>query len=103
MSQNQNKPYRLKSAAVLDLEGIWSFTAGRWSVEQADEYVSGIVAAIERLAENPAIARERIEFTPPVRIYTHKSHVIIFRDEGDHLSVIRVRHGSEDWASAPEG
>ena len=69
----------------------------RWSARQADDYVSDLAKAIERLAENPRIVRERIEFTPPVRIYPFKSHIVIFRDEEDHLDIIRIRHGHEDW------
>lgn len=67
------------------------------------KYIDGLYAAFERLAENPKIVRERTEFTYSARIYRHGSHIIVFRDEGDHLLVIRVRQGSEDWASDPEG
>jgi toxin ParE1/3/4 len=102
MRQNQNRSWRLTPAAVRDLEGIWSFTAERWSVSQADQYLKSLIVAIESLLQNPAIARERVEFVPPVRIQSCRSHVIIFRDEGDHLNIIRVRHGSEDWASDPD-
>ncbi len=58
---------------------------------------------MERVALNPQIVRERNEFTPPVRIYTFRSHIVVFRDEGDHLDIIRIRHGSEDWAADPAG
>lgn len=68
MSPAGRKPYRLRPAAVLDLEAIWTFTAERWSAAQADRYVTGMVRAFERIAENPQIARERTEYVPPVRI-----------------------------------
>lgn len=55
------------------------------------------------LPRTPGIVRERVEFTPPVRIYRYEAHIIVFRDEGDHLAIIRIRHGSEDWASDPSG
>jgi toxin ParE1/3/4 len=103
MSQKQNKPFRLKPAALTDLENIWNFTATRWSADQADEYVQGLYAAFERISENPLIVRERIEFTPPVRIYNFKSHIVVFREEPDHIAIIRIRHGSEDWANYPQG
>lgn len=103
MSPKQNKPFRLKPAALTDLENIWGFSALRWSADQADEYVQGLYAAFERISENPQIARERIEFTPPVRIHNFKSHIVVFREEADHIAIIRIRHGSEDWASDPEG
>ena len=70
---------------------------------QADAYVGGLLDAIDLLVENPRIARERIEFTPTVRIHPFRSHIIVFRDEGAYLDVIRIRHSREDWMSDPAG
>ena len=69
------------------------------AADQADTYVDGLYAAFERVAENPEAVRERTEFTWPVRIDRYESPVVIFRDESDHLLIIRIRHGHEDWAS----
>jgi toxin ParE1/3/4 len=103
MAQNPNdaKPFRLKPAALRDLEGIWDFTADRWSPDQADAYVSGLYAAFERLAQSPHIVAERTEYKPPVRIYRYEAHIVVFRQESDHLAIVRIRHGHEDWASDP--
>ena len=43
------KPYRLSPLAEADLEEIWLYTAKSWSMEQADSYHRGLVAAIEGL------------------------------------------------------
>jgi len=65
--------------------------------------VSELLGMLELLVEAPGIARERIEFTPTVRIHPFRSHIIIFRDEDTYLDVIRIRHSREDWASDPAG
>jgi len=103
MSQipNDARLFRLNPVALRDLEGIWDFTADRWSADKADAYVSGLYAAFERLAETPHIAPERSEYTPSVRIYRDEAHIVVFREETDHVSIIRIRHGHEDWASDP--
>lgn len=101
MSQRRNRPVRFRPSASADLENIWTFTADRWSPDQADKYVTELVETIGRLAENPNLARERTEFTPPVRIYVFRSHIIIFSSAGEHLDVIRIRHSREDWMSDP--
>jgi len=103
MSASKGKPYRLKPTALRDLEEIWFFTAERWSQDQADTYLNGIAGAFERIAQNPKIVRERHEYVPPVRICRHEAHIIVFIEEADHVAIIRVRHGNEDWASDPEG
>ena len=96
-----SKPCRLRPAALADLEAIWDFTAARWSPDQADAYIKGISAAFERIGENPRLVPERTEFTPPVRIYRCEAHIIVYTEDDDHVSVVRIRHGHEDWASDP--
>ena len=102
MSVGKSKPYRFTPAALQDLEDIWEFSARRWSPAQADKYLTRMVGAFERIAANPHMVRSRREYTPPVRIYRYESHVIIFMDQTDHIAIIRVRHGSEDWADDPD-
>lgn len=85
--------------AERDLEGIWIYTAGIWSVEPANNYVNELVAKFDLLAKAPFIARERAEFNPPVRIQSHKSHVIIYRVIGSGLQIIRIAHMRQNWAA----
>lgn len=95
------KPYRLRPAAIQDLEAIWDYTARRWSPTKADSYVRKLFAAFERIAATPELARERTEYTPPVRIHPVGSHVVVYVVLIDGVDVIRVRHRKEDWASEP--
>lgn len=103
MPPKKPKPHDLKRRARRDLEDIWSFTNARWSQRQADAYLSELAAAIARIAADPEIARERAEYDPPVRIYRCKAHIIIYRDLGDRVSIVRIRHRAEDWMTDPEG
>ena len=98
-----NKDYQLTPRARLDLQDIWNYYAVTWSTDQADRYSAALVDAFERLALDPELARQRDEFTPPVRIYRCGSHLVIYRVEVDHVLVIRLRHVREDWMSDPEG
>ena len=70
------KDYRLTPAARSDLEAIWRYTAERWSVAQAEAYLTGLKATLAGLIVNPRIARERTELTPPVRIHPYGSHMV---------------------------
>jgi toxin ParE1/3/4 len=82
-----------------DLEGIWAYTAKIWSVNQANHYIEELVSKFDLLTKAPLIARERTEFVPPVRVYRHQSHVIIYRLSGNDLDVLRVAHMRQNWAS----
>lgn len=101
MVQAGPKPYRLTPRARADLEEIWLFTAGRWSIAQAETYLADIFRAFDFIAENPTLARERRELVPPVRIHRIHAHLVIYRDEADHIAIVRVRHRAEDWAADP--
>ena len=101
MASSKPKPYRLRPCALDDLEAIWLYTARQWSDDQADIYIRQLTAGLNLLAEQPEIARERPELNPPVRVYPVGSHVIIYQIETDHIDIIRLRHGREDWANDP--
>ena len=89
--------YRLTPAAQRDLEDIWLYTAQTWSMAQADRYTDIIEDTFDRLLYMPEMARERLEFDPPVRIHTSAEHQIIYRVERDHLLILRVLGAGQDW------
>jgi toxin ParE1/3/4 len=97
MAGGKLRHYRLAPAAETDLEDIWLYTARNWSVEQADRYTDALEAAFDTLVAMPEIARERREFDPPVRVHPSAQHVIIYRIEADHLVMLRVLGGRQNW------
>jgi len=103
MASCKLKSCRLRPRALDDLEAIWLYTAAQWSVDQADLYIRQLTAGMDLLLEQPEIARERTELTPPVRIHPVASHLIVYRIEAEHLDIIRIRHGREDWTHDPLG
>ena len=90
-------PVRLTPLSETDLEDIWSYSAENWSVDQADRYIDALAAAFDTIAHMPEIARERTDFTPPVRIHPSAQHVIIYRIQPNHIEIIRVLGGKQDW------
>ena len=85
--------------AVQDVDDIWTFGAATWSKDRADRYIDGLKRLIALLAETPELARLRDEVFPPVRIHRYRSHVIVFRETGETLQVLRILHGHSDWLS----
>lgn len=101
--------YKLTPQAVNDLEAIWRYTEDEWGVIQAEFYLDQIDDAFKLLGEQPQLVPIREEFTPPVRIYHHAHHLIVYdsSSEGAHpqdthpegIVIIRVLHESMDIAS----
>lgn len=94
---NRTSHFRLTPKARDELEEIWSYSAQTWSINQADRYIDSLVEILNTIAALPEIARERVEYQPPVRIHVHAQHLIIYRIEVNFVLVIRILGGNQDW------
>ena len=92
---DKHRIYRLSPLAEADLEEIWIYTFRQWSLEQANEYHRGIMAAIEGLASGSNI-RQRTDVREGYWKYKVGMHVVYFRSSGDSLNVIRILHSRMD-------
>ena len=89
------KPFRLSPMAEADLEEIWLYTFKNWSIEQADSYHRGLVAAFEGLAAGKKRGRQ-VGVLPDFQKYLCGSHVVYFKDTPDLLDVVRILHQRQD-------
>ena len=80
-----------------DLIEIYLYGVTNFGVEQAERYHLGLQNAVELLGTYPSIARERAEFTPPIRAHFHESHVIIYTADIVRIFIIRVLGARQDW------
>ena len=85
-----------QARAEQDLLEIWLYTLNEWGEHRADEYLNKLDQAIQLLAEQPLMCRERIELTPPVRIHRHAHHLVVYLVLADGINVIRILHDSMD-------
>ena len=85
----------LRPAAEADLADIWLHGAANWGVEQAERYADGLFALFDLLVDFPEMAREREEFSPPVRIHPTGAHLVIYRRTDEKIEIIRILHGHQ--------
>ena len=88
--------YRLSSRAEADLAEIWVYSAGQWTIEQADRYIDALVGRLDWLCDNPGLWNPRPDITKGLYSYLQQSHVIYFRAHGDApavIEIVRVLHG----------
>ncbi len=93
--------YRLTQAAQDDIITISDAGIALFGERQARTYHDALFDMFDLLAANPKMARERAEFTTPLRVHRFQSHMIVYQIEGDDILIVRVRHGREDWISEP--
>lgn len=89
-------PFKVTPAARNDILNIGRYTQNEWGKPQRQKYLAGFNARFEFLAENPLQCRERLELNPPVRIYHHEKHLIVYVVEPTHILIVRVLHESMD-------
>lgn len=91
-----NDGWSIRPAAEEDLARIWRYGAESWGVEQANRYADGLFALFDLLSSFPEMARERNEFTPPVRIHSSGAHLVIYRQEEQGVEIIRILHAHQN-------
>ncbi len=91
--------YQLTKKAEEDLISIAERGIELFGERQAQFYHNALFELFEVISANPKMARERSKLSPPVRVHPFKAHVIIYQIDGDGISIIRIRHGREDWLS----
>ncbi len=88
----ENSRWIIRSAAEADLSDIWHYGAANWGIEQADRYADGLFSLFDLLSDFPEMARERDEFSPPVRIHPNGVHLVIYRIDGQGIEITRILH-----------
>jgi toxin ParE1/3/4 len=91
--------YRLRAAAVKDLEGIWEYTFRKWSKDQADRYHTLIINEIEYIADNKSVGKDMSHIKEGYLVTCVKSHVIFFKRQRGIVHVIRILHQKIDIES----
>ena len=93
--------YRLSCKAADDLRRIYVDSMRMFGADQAARYHARLGTALDILAAQPFMARERLDITPPVRVHPCGSHVIVYLVEISGDILLRIRHGRKDWVSDP--
>jgi toxin ParE1/3/4 len=95
--------YELTGQADEDMVVLHMQGSQQFGERQADRYHDELESLFHKLAEFPALARLRSEFDPPVRAYSYGSHVIVYEESAAGVTILRIRHGHEDWQNDPIG
>jgi toxin ParE1/3/4 len=87
----------ISPSARVDLLELWEY-ASRRSEERANELLSSFREAFNLLIEYPEMGRWR-EGTPEgILSLSHKGYLVFYRLFVEHVEIVRVLHGSRDYA-----
>jgi len=77
-----------------DLAEIIDYTLNKWGAVQADEYINGLEALAQQLAERPAMGVSNILDNVELFAFPYKSHTLYYIKKDTGISMVRVLHQS---------
>ena len=87
---------RLTPQARTDLDGIWTYTAKQWSLDQAEAYMRTLNASFRLLARHPGMGRSIDDIREGYFKFPAASHILIFRIRKGRVEIVRILHKSSD-------
>lgn len=84
--------FRFSRRAEADLLSIGDYTLRRWGSVQAADYLEGLEACCQALADNPGMGRLCDDIRPALHRHEHGRHVVFYRRERGGILVSRILH-----------
>jgi len=91
-----NLDIRFSASAREDFVAILRYTLATWGEAQMLGYREKLESALDRVAENPELGRQRTELAQGYRSIAVGSHMIIYRIAGQTLDIVRILHSRMD-------
>ncbi|MEN3973497.1 type II toxin-antitoxin system RelE/ParE family toxin [Emcibacter sp. SYSU 3D8] len=88
--------FQLTIEAEADLRDIYRQSRKRWGKPQTALYLNNLDEVFHDLASHPDRGRTRHDLRPGVRSRLSGKHVVFYRTEGDHVSILRILHQAQD-------
>ena len=86
----------LGDAAVLDLEGIWSYIATD-SIDAADRWIAKLFETFEALGQTPGMGHKREDLTRfPILFWPVGAYLVIYWAQRNPIEIVAVTQGSRD-------
>jgi toxin ParE1/3/4 len=88
--------YWVSEVAQMDLDDIWFYIAQE-NFEAADRLIGAIVSRFPKLANIPAMGRQRPELAANLRSISVGNYVIFYRLLESGIEIARVLHGARNF------
>ena len=85
--------YKVSTRAASDLENLYLDGIELFGELQADRYRAELDVCFARIARHPQMGRPADSIRFGVRRHEHKSHVILYKEQPDHVLILAVLHG----------
>jgi len=90
-------------AAEADLADVYDYTYTTWGETQAAAYIDTLTTRFKWLAVNRSPWQPRDDLRSGLYGRSEGRHLIVFRDGGDHVQIVRILYQRMDPARHFEG
>lgn len=87
---------RFTARAEADIIDSYLYGFEKFGSDQAARYEEDLYHVINIIADNPRIAAERSEYSPPVRIHHHANSYIVYLIEDAQILIVRILRDEAD-------
>lgn len=82
----------LNAEARADLDEILEVSREVWGERQVRRYASAINRGFRTIGQFPDVGRQRSDLRPGVRTFPVESHLILYEEQGNVVTVLRIVH-----------
>jgi len=88
--------YVLSSAALQELDEIWSYIA-QDNPDAADRWIDKLLDACDTLARSPRLGHSREDLADRLMLFWPvETYLIVYTIKSDHIEILAVTQGSRD-------
>lgn len=89
--------YKLSKECETDIESIYEYGIEKFELLKAQDYLLRMQDLFQTLANNPHIGLDASEFSPSLKRFTYKSHMIFYLDTDTGVLIVRTLSQSMDY------
>jgi len=82
--------------AALDLDEIDQYSLIKWGQQVAHEYMESIDLALQTLAENPRLLRNKTDISQAFYLYRVREHYLVCSFKNNNIIILTIKSGSLD-------
>jgi toxin ParE1/3/4 len=91
-SPDRSRKIVLSPAARRDFIDLLRYTGETWGLAQLRAYRDKVDDALQLIGRNPALGHRAPDLPDTHRLYLVGAHVIVYRDCGASIDVVRILH-----------
>lgn len=90
--------YKISIKAKEDMQDIWLYTFDEWSLNQAGQYINGLILAFEKITRKPFSGKNYKSVREGYYRLQFKSHFIFYKinKAEECIEIIRILHQRMD-------